>query len=325
VGPSGMQISLCLFCHINRPLLPINRSLLTHTHISAHRRPPISSHQRPQLQGTIAIEHARLRGHCVAPDSTCEHASARTHTHTRHTRTPMHTGNVAPAHACTQVRIQATRALRELQTAEFFGSYEAMVDAWHWAVQAAEQQVQLVDPSNYKYKNTLQREQRVCVVVFTRLVGEARGLRKEDQAQIDAEAGAGDGTEAAVAIAWTEARTVMGCILQVSALVRPHPHTRASCRHARARINLFPSRRLCACECVRACVHVRPSLRPSVRPCVRARACVYTYCIHMCAGTQVTLRLAVDALRHSVASRVGLCLLRGRSARDASLLQGRGR
>ena len=76
----------------------------------------------------------------------------------------------------------------------------------------------------------------------------------------------------------------MGCILQVSALVRPHPHTRASCRHARARINLFPSRRLCACECVRACVHVRPSLPPSVRPSVRvcARVRVCTHIVYIC-------------------------------------------
>ena len=117
-----------------------------------------------------------------------------------------------------------------------------MVDTWHWAVQAAEKEVVLVDPSQYKYKHTLQREQRVCVVVLTSLVGEALGRRKGGQTQGgggggggDAEGGAGDGGEPAVTITWTEARTVMGCILQVFA---------SSCTEMR-------QMRVCVCVCVR--------------------------------------------------------------------------
>ena len=53
----------------------------------------------------------------------------------------------------------------------FFGSQAAVVEIWRWCLELVRRDVVLADASQYKYKHTLQREQRACVVVLTALVG----------------------------------------------------------------------------------------------------------------------------------------------------------
>ena len=87
------------------------------------------------------------------------------------------------------------------------------VDLWRWAVTAVQQHVVLSDPSQYKYKQTLVQEQRVCVVALTALVGQTVVLSNEAEAE-QGEGGDEVGRAPKDSISWAEARTVLGCILQ---------------------------------------------------------------------------------------------------------------